>query len=367
MAIKHGLLVWLLGVAFPLALLAAPQVSVSIDAEETIAIEMPNLEPHKVFTLSGPDRLVVDVPQAPLSASDKKRIALPRSYKGSLIKALRFGQFNTDTLRLVFDLAAPVKVVNTDIRRQGRQLTIVIAAEGAAPKKEAAKPLIVIDPGHGGVDPGTIAADGTREKDIVLQYAEALQEKLAESGKYRVMLTRDDDSFIKLRQRFEIARREKAALFISLHADAAPANVRGVSVYTLSEKSSDEEAEALAARENKSDVLAGIDLDQERKDVADILISLAQRETKNRSATLADLLVVALQSKVTLVPRAHRFAGFAVLKAPDIPSVLIELGFLSHRQDAKLLKSKSYRNKAVAGIASGIDAYFRHKKKSDGE
>lgn len=368
MGIKRGLLAWVLGVAFPLAALAAPQVSVSAaDGQETLVLDLPGFEPHKVFTLGNPDRLVVDVPSASLSAADKKRLTLPSSYKGDLIKTLRSGQFNAETLRLVFDLAAPVKVVSAEVRQDDRLVIVIAAADGSAPKKALPKPLIVIDPGHGGIDPGTIARDGTEEKDVVLKYAEALQEKLAASGKYRVMLTRDSDVFIKLRQRFEIARKEKASLFVSLHADSAPDDVRGVSVYTLSEKASDEEAEALAARENKSDVLAGIDLQEERKDVADILISLAQRETKNRSATLADLLVVSLNGKVRLVPRAHRFAGFAVLKAPDIPSVLIELGFLSHREDAKLLKSKTHRDKVTAGIAAGIDAYFKRKKKWDGE
>lgn len=363
----------LLAFLAPLAASAAPQVSVSVDSRETITIEMPEIEPYKVFTLGNPDRLVVDVPSAPLSASDRKRLALPASYDGGLIKDLRFGQFNPETLRLVFDLKTPVRVVSAepDQDRKTRRLVIVIKTEderrAAAEPRKTEKPLIVIDPGHGGIDPGTIAADGTREKDVVLKYAEALQEKLAASGKYRVMLTRDDDTLIVLRQRFEMARKAGAALFISLHADSAPDNVRGVSIYTLSEKASDEEAEALAARENKSDVLAGIDLQEERKDVADILISLAQRETKNRSATLADMLVASLKGKVRMVPNPHRFAGFAVLKAPDIPSVLIELGFLSHREDAKLLKSSGHRDKVVAGIASGIDAYFRRKKKAEGE
>ncbi len=197
------------------------------------------------------------------------------------------------------------------------------------------------------------------EKDVVLAYAQALKAKLLKSGHYRVKLTREDDRFIMLRQRVAIARKAGANLFISLHADSAPdMEARGLSVYTVSEKASDEETEALAARENKADVLAGVDLSEERDDVAGILISLAERETKNRSATLADLLVTRLEDKVHLLPNTHRFAGFAVLKAPDIPSVLIEIGFLSHPEEEKLLKSKAYREKVTSGIAEGIDAYY---------
>ena len=231
--------------------------------------------------------------------------------------------------------------------------------EEPKPKKSNEKPLIVIDPGHGGVDPGTTGPNGVNEKDLVLEYGKALRQRLLKSGKYRVELTRGTDNFIMLRQRVKIARDKKASLFISLHADSAPeAGARGLSVYTLSEKSSDEEAAALAARENKADVLAGIDLSEERQDVADILISLAQRDTANRSSQLADLVVYSLDGKVRLLSNSHRFAGFAVLKAPDIPSVLIELGFLSHVQEEKQLRSAAYRQMVVSGIADGVDSYF---------
>jgi N-acetylmuramoyl-L-alanine amidase len=236
------------------------------------------------------------------------------------------------------------------------------------PKKTAKAnllPMVVIDAGHGGVDPGTIGPNNTQEKDVVLEYAKALKAKLLQTKRYRVLLTRSDDEFIMLRKRVEIARKAGASLFISLHADSAEeALARGLSVYTVSEKASDKEAAALAARENKSDIIGGMDLSDERPDVADILISLAQRETKNNSATFADLLVIKLGDKVRLLPNSHRFAGFAVLKAPDIPSVLIEVGFLSHPQEEKELKTKQYRDKVIDGIASGIDMFFR--KKSSG-
>lgn len=355
--------------AFPA--LATPIVNISEeDGRLSLTLVTPSVEQARVFMLANPDRLVIDAPLVEMSEEERNAISLPGSYDGALLKELRYGQFDLDTSRFVFDLQEPVRIVRK--QEEPGKLIIEIASLSVKqksytrPKKEG-KPLIVIDPGHGGIDPGTIAHDGTQEKDIVLQYARALRDKLEESGRYEVLLTRDDDRLIVLRERFAIARKEEAALFISLHADSAPDNVRGLSVYTVSEKASDEEAEALAMRENKADVLAGMDLSDEQEDVANILISLAQRETNNRSAMLADLLVANLSSRVKLLERAHRFAGFAVLKAPDTPSVLIELGFLSHSEDARQLKSKPYRDKVTDGILSGVDAYFRIKKKKERE
>lgn len=234
------------------------------------------------------------------------------------------------------------------------------SASYAPVKKD--KLTVVIDAGHGGIDPGTSGSEGTVEKMITLEYAQALRNRLQKSGHYQVVLTRDNDQFIMLRKRVDIARKAHGDIFVSLHADSAPGEARGLSIYTVSEKASDEEAEKLAARENKADVLAGINLEGEREDVAGILISLAERETKNRSAMLADILVTSLDDKVHLLPDSHRFAGFAVLKAPDIPSVLVEIGFLSNPQEEKMIKSKAYRDKVVAGIAAGIDGYFKKER-----
>ncbi len=433
--------------------------------QATINVNLPNVSPHKVFIVPNPERLVVDVP----AVAQKPAVGLPVDYKGTLIHAVRFGQFSPDTYRFVFDLTLPVVIAHTEEDKGHKRLSITIAPTGATSrgpaaeaegkpaaieaaspkaqetpedkhvmtvpakaakqkmaasddeadefadndgeetgtlknksgkqqkavaqssgsdsslkdsegsakkdkkglitaknqdeskfkKKNRQKPLIIIDPGHGGVDPGTTGPNGVNEKDVVLQFAKALKARLLKSGHYRVELTRETDEFIMLRQRVKIARDKKADLFISMHADSAPeAAARGLSVYTLSEKSSDEEAAALAARENKSDVLAGMDLSEERQDVADILISLAQRDTANRSSQLADLLVYSLDGKVRLLSNSHRFAGFAVLKAPDIPSALIELGFLSHPQEEKQLKTASYRQTVVDGIASGVESYF---------
>lgn len=412
------MVVAMLCMALPAGAWAADLSIVPGPGGETITLEAGKTSPHKVFTLPNPDRLVVDLPRV----SDPSDIALPSAYKGDLVKQVRTGLFNPATTRVVFDLRRPVQVKQS--RERSGRLLIEIARPGAPekmeeerpslapqtakpgkdqvsdtasdlphpekkaraenkktedkkqedkkakkpearafnPPKSTEKPMVVIDPGHGGVDPGASGEKGGVEKDIVLEYAEALKARLLKSGHYRVALTRDNDEFIMLRQRVAIARQQGADIFISLHADSAPGGARGLSVYTVSEKASDEEAQALAARENKADVLSGMNLATEREDVADILISLAERETKNRSATLADMLVSHMDGSVKLLPDAHRFAGFAVLKAPDVPSVLIELGFLSHPQEEKLINSKVYRDKVVSSIARGIDSYFQKEK-----
>ena len=223
------------------------------------------------------------------------------------------------------------------------------------------KPLIVIDAGHGGVDPGATSHKGHHEKHLTLRYAKALRHALLRTGLYRVLLTRGDDRFLLLRKRVDIARRNKGDIFISLHADSAPSqDARGLSVYTLSAKASDEVAAALADRENKVDILAGLDITTEHAEVADILFDLVQRDTKARSTQLAQTVLSNLQDKVRLLPNPHRQAGFAVLKAPDIPSILIEMGFLSNRHDERLLRTAAHQQKLVDGIVRGIGAYMRN-------
>jgi len=374
--LKRWFFIWLWAACLPFSAAAAPEIAISEEhSQATITISVPDGERAKVFLLQNPDRLVADVKRIPMTAAERHTIGLPTSYRGRLIKGVRYGLFDENTSRFVFDLNWPVELLKSTVQ-PGEVLSIELgfspgdkkrAGKDYTRPKKTGKPLIVIDPGHGGQDPGTIAHDGIEEKDVVLLYAKRLKEKLLQDGDYDIILTRNDDRFIVLRDRFAIARKRDADLFISLHADSAPDDVRGISIYTVSEQASDQEAEALAARENKADVLADMDLSDEREDVAGILISRAQRETNNRSALFADLLVVSLSSKVQLVQRSHRFAGFAVLKAPDVPSVLVELGFLSHPKDAKLLRSKTYRDKVTDGIVSGIDAYFRKKKQMERE
>jgi N-acetylmuramoyl-L-alanine amidase len=220
------------------------------------------------------------------------------------------------------------------------------------------KPLIVIDPGHGGIDPGALG-NGTKEKTITLAVAKALQKELEATGRFRAVLTRDKDVFLPLRDRFRVARENGAELFISLHADShANAKTRGASVYTLSEKASDAEAAALAAKENKSDVIAGVDLTHESAVVSGILIDLAQRETINLSARFAKVLVGALKNDTLMLGNSHRFAGFAVLKAPDVPSVLLEMGYISSDEDQQLLTSKKHQRKLAKAITKAIGAFF---------
>jgi len=223
----------------------------------------------------------------------------------------------------------------------------------------AFKPLVIIDPGHGGVDPGAQSRQGIYEKHVVLALSREIRRQLLASGRYRADLTRDRDVFIRLRDRVAIARKKGGDLFISVHADSIRnSRVSGPSVYTLSEKASDKEAAELAERENKADLIAGMDLSHESADVANILIDLAQRESMNQSARFAGILVSELGNKTEVLPRPHRFAGFAVLKAPDLPSVLLETGFLSNSADERRLTSKSYRRQLAAAIVAAIDGYF---------
>jgi N-acetylmuramoyl-L-alanine amidase len=219
--------------------------------------------------------------------------------------------------------------------------------------------VVAIDPGHGGQDPGAISLGGDYEKRITLATARALRDELKVLRRYKVVLTRNNDSFIRLRDRIAIARAAGADIFVSLHADTMPSEaVRGLSVYTLSERASDAEAAALAERENKVDLIGGVKLAGETPEVTNILIDLIQRETMNDSARFASLLVEELQQETMLLPRTHRFAGFAVLKAPDVPSVLVELGYLSNETDERLLRSSQHRQKLAQAIARAIDRYF---------
>ena len=222
------------------------------------------------------------------------------------------------------------------------------------------KPLIIIDPGHGGKDPGAKAGNAGYEKTIVLSLAKELATALEATGRYRTKLTRDDDRFIKLRDRVNFAREHKGDLFISIHADSInDRHVTGASVYTLSDKASDAQTARLAARENKADLIAGVDLSHEDKEVASILLDLVTRDTTNQSKFFANLLVSNFKSNdIKTLKTAHRHAGFAVLKAPDIPAVLVESGFVSNPKEVEKLKDPSYRRQMARAITSGVDSYF---------
>jgi len=231
------------------------------------------------------------------------------------------------------------------------------APRGAVERKY----VIVLDPGHGGADPGAVADNGVLEKNITLAVARELKRQLEETGRYRVVMTRDRDVQIRLRDRLDLARSARADLFISLHADKIPRkDVRGASIYTLSRTASDAETARLAERENEAGVVAGVDLGSESLEIAGILLDLAMREKMNESSLLARFLEEAFRRKnVKLLPNSHRSAGFAVLKAPDVPSVLIETGFLSSAAEVKLLSSAEFQRRISAAVVDGVDAYFR--------
>jgi len=223
------------------------------------------------------------------------------------------------------------------------------------------RPVVVIDPGHGGIDTGTRAPDGLEEKVIVLDFAMLLRDKIEKTGKYRVVLTRSDDTFIPLNERVRLARSHQAQLFISIHCDAlakGEGEAQGATVYTMSDKASDSEAAKLADQENKADVIAGVDLSSEAEDIADILIDLAQRETKTFSVHFARTLVGQLKVSARLHKHPLKSAGFIVLRAPDVPSVLVELGYVSNEQDLKQLTSDAWRSKVGDTIVHAINMFF---------
>ncbi len=224
----------------------------------------------------------------------------------------------------------------------------------------ARPPIVVIDAGHGGKDPGAISSKGTQEKIIALRYARGLRDALNATGKYFAKLTRDDDRFLHLRERIAIAKKMEGDIFISIHADSAPNPLaHGFSVYTLSEDASDAEAASLAARENKADILMDVDLSHESRDVASILIDLAQRETKNKSSELAESFVQHMRPFAQPRKHTHRYAGFAVLKSPDIPSVLVELGFISNKEDEQKLLNPDYQKQLLGAMVRSIEQYYR--------
>lgn len=346
---------------------------------------------HQIFTLSDPHRIVIDLP-------DVTRWHGPITGDGlSPVKAFRSGRFDRDTVRIVLDAKAaltPVAVFSllpdhgkparlvVDLKRaDGKPIERTVpppaiarapaksapAAQGRSAPRSDTEPsgdggpkLIVLDAGHGGVDPGAIAIDGQYEKNVALAMARLVRDGLQATGRYDVVMTRDSDIYLPLRERVAIARREGADLFISLHADSINRRgVRGASIYTLSESASDAEAAKLAARENRADIIAGVDLGGQQDEVADILLDLAMRDTKNQSKRLANMLVNSFADDgINLLRKPHRYAGFAVLKAPDVPSVLVEMGYLSNRHEAKLLRRRDHQRRLAGAIIGGVDAYF---------
>ena len=233
------------------------------------------------------------------------------------------------------------------------------APKAPTPAPKRSKWTVFIDAGHGGKDPGAIGRSKTQEKDITLAAAQELAKQLESTGLIRPVLSRSDDRYLKLRQRINLARQQEADIFISLHADAAPSpQANGISVFTLSDTASDKEAEMLARNENKADLIGGPDLAVEDPEAADELLRMFQRESMNQSTFLASAILQNIRDLPGGDKRGHRFAGFAVLKAPDMPSVLVEMGFITNRKDEANLKRPDYRAKLVERLARAIVAYL---------
>lgn len=348
------------------------------DGRSALTLRLSDQSQYRVQTLQNPDRLVIDLPPVDWLMPPARLQSIADNIPG--VNSLRYGWFRPGTYRIVLDLNGPVTVTHPAMRHHANAYLLTLAWQRAPqyhrqrfgshtdlpipmqPPASAGprhKPLIVLDAGHGGVDPGATGVLGTQEKAITLRAALILAERLRLSGDYEVQLTRSSDRFLKLAERVEIARRAKADLFISLHADSAGSDrAHGLSVYSLSETASDRAAATLASRENKADVIAGVDLSDEGTTAISILIDLAQRETMNRSVRFANQLIQSTATRVPILPRAHRQAGFAVLKAPDTPAVLIELGFLSNPDEEQLLNSAIHLTQIAHGISAAIDNYF---------
>ena len=355
------------------------------------------------FVVDGPNRLAIDIPEA--SAGSGGMPSGP-------FTAVRHGQFDKTTARVVIELAKPMVVTGGHLSQDGRALVLSVASATktafnnavrtgrktfASPLalgtftppsrgltvpigppsrtaslklpavqggRSADRPLVVIDAGHGGHDPGapSVLDDGRSEKTVTLSIARALRDELLSSGRVRVAMTREDDRFLVLAERREIARRLKADLFISIHADSAENNsARGGSVYTLSEVASDRVAAQLAIKENRADILNGVDLGSETGDVSSILIDLTQRETMNISSAFATLLQREMADSVLTRSNYHKFANLMVLKAPDVPSVLIETGYMSNTDDARFLFSRDGQKRIAIAVSRAIEAHFARR------
>jgi N-acetylmuramoyl-L-alanine amidase len=377
---------------------AAPQAArIAAPAPVAIAVEVASEGPTtrltfllsksveaRAFHMERPDRVIIDLPevnfQLPPNSGQRRE---------GLLSSFRYGLFAQGRSRLVIELAEPalvaraaaavrqaddaallvIELSKTDregFRRAARADETALAAAAATPEPQTTgsagdhRPLIVIDPGHGGIDPGATPTAEVYEKDIVFAFAQRLRRRLDASGRYRLLMTRDQDVFVPLAERVRIAQAAKADLMISIHADsisAAP-HVRGMTVYTGAERATDAESEGLADRENKADAVGGVERGNDASEVADILQELTQRETRGLSHRFAKRLLGQLEPVMPASKKPHREAGFHVLKAPDVPSVLVELGYLSSRKDIDLLRSDQWRDRSTAAMAAAIDLYF---------
>jgi len=341
----------------------------------------------QTFYMDSPNRIVIDLQETQFNLPDGGEL-IP----AGLISNIQMGRIGKGRSRIVLTLYKPAEIINASIeplddsgnyrflldidvtdsirfaRLLNTQRQIIGESGSVANKGDRLKPqekvegrfTIVLDPGHGGIDGGAVGKNGTREKDIVFKFAKLLRTKLEKLGPYDVEMTREDDVFVSLRQRLDFNRRTKGDLFISVHADSLKQTyVRGSTIYTLSKKASDQLSEELAKSENRVDLVAGLSLPEEETEVVtDILADLTATETKKFSKRFSTLLVKELGPKVKLIKNPQRSAAFGVLKAPDVPSVLIELGYLSNEEDERLLNDDGWRQKATDAVANSVTVFF---------
>jgi N-acetylmuramoyl-L-alanine amidase len=355
------------------------------DKQTRLVIDISHKIDMRAFALADPYRVVIEIPQV-----DFRLPPDTGEHGRGIIKAFRYGLVMSGQSRIVLDLTGPVRVTKAFVLdpvdgQPARMVLDLIAVDRETFLRAAAidnhlprpaergpahdreehttdpRPVVVLDPGHGGIDPGTRAPSGELEKDLVLEFASMLRAKLEATGKYRVMMTRTDDTFVELSERVRFAHQQQAQLLISIHCDAlarGEGEAEGATVYTLSDKATDAEAQRLADTENRADIIAGVDLAAEPDEIADILIDLAQRETKTFSAHFARNVVKEMRTAARLHKRPQRSAGFRVLKAADVPSVLIELGYVSNARDLKQLVSESWRSRTGDAIVHAVHTYF---------
>lgn len=378
----------------PLPDVLVDAVSVTGDVRKTrLTIAMSKGVRAEIFTLANPYRVVIDIPDTGFALADGT------GRKGAgLISAFRYGLFAERKARMVLDVTGPVRIDEARMTAaRGGAVDLVVelvpttaeefgmgtglaAGSDAARKNQAAlgdddhkkggkrtsaKAVILIDPGHGGIDPGTMGASNVLEKTIVLAVAKRLKQQLDAHGGFDVRMTRTTDVFVSLDDRVRMSRESGADLFVSLHADAIAqksfaAAVRGATIYTLSETASDEQARQVAEKENASDLLAGIETDGAGDEgvVRDILLDLMKRETANYTADFASILTANMRKSVTLSRDPQRAAAFKVLRQPHAPSVLVELGFMSNAADEALLRQPEWQTKVARSIAAAVASFF---------
>ncbi|MCF3934437.1 N-acetylmuramoyl-L-alanine amidase [Acuticoccus sp. M5D2P5] len=346
-----------------------------LESGTRFVLELSEEPSHRIFVVEDPPRLVIDLDHIAFGLDDA---VAPTG----LVKAWRYGALTPTAGRIVFDLARPALVSRQFYLPSlaGRPGRLVLDLQEAEPQRfanaanaasavageetpaiggRAEGPVVVLDPGHGGIDPGAITASGVEEKDIALAFAKRIRAELESVPGITVRLTRSDDRFLSLNRRIRIARAYGADLFVSIHADAAPQDyVHGATVYTVNENASDAQAAALAARENLADEISGAIEPDLKEEVSGILADFMRRETKSFSFAFAEELIGSLGDKVRMNSHPHRYARFRVLMAHDIPSVLLELGYLTNERDAESLLDPEWQGKASHAVAAAIETFL---------